>query len=333
MTAIGSQFGSIPGVIEVVGLSASVWSDRISCIHFQDLQPRAVATTDATFAVGLSDKTIKIYSRSTCQEQQQFKSSQPPKLFAYSSSGKFLAVATIDFIEMYQPDSGLRLWQKRLRQDCLTVVFAQKDRTLRLIDKGGNLLSFSVADGSNISAFTLCDPIDTDESDSGFRRVFSSAAISIELNLIAAVQRGRPIGLYDLTEGDFYGPCRREFEVETQQTVDHAPLWIRSLVFSSLPEPSLLAALYHDGGIVVFDPYTTSVQAQTLTDCHHVLACSPDGRTLATGSGSGILQIFEFETLNLLYKIVAFDHSIRSITFTTDSLRMLDIRGSQCNIW
>jgi len=70
----------------------------------------------------------------------------------------------------------------------------------------------------------------------------------------------------------------------------------------------------------------------------HSLACSPDGRTLVTGSSRGTIQIFEFagsegENLSLIYRINAYEDGIRGIAFSSDSLRFADIRGSQCRIW
>lgn len=68
------------------------------------------------------------------------------------------------------------------------------------------------------------------------------------------------------------------------------------------------------------------------------LACSTDGRTLVTGSSFGTIQVFDFdgagsECLRLIYRINAYEIGIKSLTFSSDSLRFLDIRGSQCRVW
>ena len=72
----------------------------------------------------------------------------------------------------------------------------------------------------------------------------------------------------------------------------------------------------------------------------HSLACSPDGRTLATGSNQGSIEIFEFDqdrsgntVLSLIHRIDASDNSIRSIAFNYDGLQFVDVRGQQCRVW
>jgi WD40 repeat protein len=165
-------------------------------------------------------------------------------------------------------------------------------------------------------------------------QVFSSAAVSTELNMIAAEQHGYPLRLYDLATGECYGECRREFEADVEPSEDHALLWLKSSVFSPTVEPGLLAALYHDGCLVVYNPFMAAIQAQTQAYGHQCLASSLDGRTLATSGEKGSVHLYEFETLSLLHRIVANDdYFIRSLAFTTDGKRLLDIRGSQCNVW
>lgn len=64
-----------------------------------------------------------------------------------------------------------------------------------------------------------------------------------------------------------------------------------------------------------------------------ILACSPDGYTLVSGNSAGVVQVFEFETVELLYRINAFDYDVRSIVFSSGGLRFLDVRGGHCNVW
>lgn len=331
MTAIGAQFGSTPHGIVVEGLSSMTWSDRISCIYYRDRQTRALACADTTFAVGLSDKLIKLYSRSTCQEVQQLSNSQPAKILTFSNSGKRIVVSSVHYVTMFDVDTGEQLWQTRLPQECLTIRFADQDRILWLISKGGILSSFSVADGSRLSLLSLNNPSDSEDTGAGFRRIFTCAAFSFELKMVAALQRGRPIGLYDMEDGTFFGFCNRESYSELERT-DFALLWICDFVFNPNPETSSLAVLYHDGTLVLFDPCELAIKTYVQADAQ-ILACSSNGRVLATGNDTGTIQIFEFESLELIYKVIASDHAIRSLAFSFDGLRFLDIRGSQCNIW
>ena len=81
--------------------------------------------------------------------------------------------------------------------------------------------------------------------------------------MIAAAQRGRPIGLYDMEEGIFLGLCEREADTELERT-DFALLWVRNFIFNHNPDTSLLAVLHHDGDLILFDPCELVVK--TITD-------------------------------------------------------------------
>ena len=99
---------------------------------------------------------------------------------------------------------------------------------------------------------------------------------------------------------------------------------VASLVFSSDPDLSRLAAAYEDGELALFDPWNVELMG---------MVPDADGQTLATGNSAGMMQLFDFETLQLLYRVNAYDYGVRALAFSSDSLRFLDIRGRQCNVW
>jgi len=45
------------------------------------------------------------------------------------------------------------------------------------------------------------------------------------------------------------------------------------------------------------------------------------------------VQLLEFETLQLLFRVNAADYGIRGLSFSSVNLRFLDARGTQCNVW
>lgn len=64
----------------------------------------------------------------------------------------------------------------------------------------------------------------------------------------------------------------------------------------------------------------------------HVLACSADGRMLATADPAGTIQLLNLETLRLVYRIGSVEPGLQDLTFSLDGLRLLDIRGSRCRV-
>ena len=45
------------------------------------------------------------------------------------------------------------------------------------------------------------------------------------------------------------------------------------------------------------------------------------------------MQIYEFDTLRMLYRVKSFNFYIKQLAFSRDSLHFVDIRGSHCNVW
>lgn len=107
---------------------------------------------------------------------------------------------------------------------------------------------------------------------------------------------------------------------------------VTALVFNPNPNIGLLAASYLDGELVLLDPFNDQDLESFRADCH-TLAASPDGRLLAGGAGFGTIQIYEFDTLRLLYRVKSSNFYIKQLAFSRDNLHFCDIRGSQCNVW
>ncbi|KAL2047178.1 hypothetical protein N7G274_001197 [Stereocaulon virgatum] len=146
--------------------------------------------------------------------------------------------------------------------------------------------------------------------------------------------RWRPFCLFDLNEDIVLGTCNKKQSSgdELQEMDDAMVAPAIGLAFNLKSNVSLLPATYIDGDLALFDPcelsFITVVEAGA-----QVLACSPDGRTLATGDSIGNIQLFDFETLKLMYRIRADEYQIKGLAFSHDGLRFSDVRGPQCNIW
>lgn len=104
------------------------------------------------------------------------------------------------------------------------------------------------------------------------------------------------------------------------------------MVFNPNPDVWLLAVGYWDGELALYDTLRRDLKHSVTSDAQ-TLAVSPDGRTLAGGSTTGKVQLYDFETLQLLYDITLSGSNVAALTFTSDNLRFLDLRGSQTNVW
>ncbi|KAL8764376.1 MAG: hypothetical protein Q9184_000081 [Pyrenodesmia sp. 2 TL-2023] len=322
---IYQQFREYPRCLEVVGQPELEWDDRLSCITFAECKVLAIASRDSRFAVGLSTGKIVLYHTSTCQEAGALVHGKDAVRFLeFASTNAVLASANRQTIVLWDIGTGNRLWTTALPHRLLALGFNEDDTILMATTIANYTAFWAVEDGRQLEQLPVSD---VDEDACGtYKRPPTHAQMSGELGLLAVGYRQRPINIWDLEDGAFIGQFHK-----SAPDVYPGPLLV-AMAFNPNPEMNLIAACYAEGDLLTFDPWTQRQHAITETTAQ-VLAASPDGATLATGDGSGTIQIYDFETLRLLYRSTAYDFDIRAIAFASNNIRFFDIRGDHCNVW
>jgi WD40 repeat protein len=324
------QFGSSQGGILVNGLSNTTWNDRLACKTYDNDQAGSTACSDKHFAVGMSSGIIHLYFQDTCQEARILKHSgrrDPVKLMAFDTSGSLLLCAGVRSIRLWNAQDGTEIWSSALSVPPVTVLFSEGDTAVISISNQNSLTTRETLTGKIISSTSRKNPFETQQL--GFRRPIECAAYSVEHNLLSVVYRGLPIAIYTIDDNEFLGSCAREEEARDGR----GDIALLSMIFNPNPELNLIAALYLDGDLALYDTLELDLLELVNGADAKSLAASPDGRTLATGDAGGIIQIYDFETLKLMYRIVGSDQSIRSMSFSTDNMRLLEVRVTHANIW
>ncbi|KAL8647803.1 MAG: hypothetical protein Q9226_006278, partial [Calogaya cf. arnoldii] len=319
------QYHEYPRCLEVVGQSELEWDDRLSCINFPESQVLAIASRDNRFVTGLSDGRIVLYHTSTCQEAGQLiHGTEAVRFLVFGSANVLLASGGRQIIALWDTTTGSRLWAVDATERVLALGFNEDDTILMATTIANCTSCWSVEAGEELEKFFVSDQIEDDSST--YRRPPSHAQISGELNLLAVCYRQRPINLWDLEDRSFIGQFHK-----SAADVYPGPL-VEAMVFNPNPDVNLAAASYQDGDLVIFNPWNQKSHAMVEANAH-VLAVSPDGATLATGDSSGTVQVFDFETLGLLYRSTVNDFDIRAISFASNNIRFFDIRRDHCNVW
>jgi WD40 repeat protein len=106
------------------------------------------------------------------------------------------------------------------------------------------------------------------------------------------------------------------------------------VLFNPNPGIELLAVSYQDGELAIFKTWAGGDhEIKSLSADAFTLAVTSDGRTLASGDARGMIKIWDFETLSLLYCTKSTEHEIRELAFSADGFRLHDIRDTLTRIW
>lgn len=323
------QFAASTRGIAVLGLSSTTWDDCLSTIVYKLETPSAVACSAQLFLVGLSSGKIVVYHQRTCQEAMTLQHQEPVKILQFGETGNVLASSGMKTVRIWDITAWQQLWKFDISHQCLSLALTDEDLFLLGALKNNQLAIWDLTTGSLKDSADWTRDLDGHGAHS-FRRP-TAAAFSMELSLVAIVYRGQDILLWDLEKDALYEMYGKETGARLgERKAANATVW--SLVFNPAPATTLLAAAYSDGDLVLFDTSEGVVKETTLANAQ-TLASSPDGRTLAGGDSSGTIQLFDFESLKILYRIKSEDNGIKSLAFSGDSHHLLDLRGSHCRVW
>ncbi|PMD60752.1 uncharacterized protein K444DRAFT_721190 [Hyaloscypha bicolor E] len=325
------QFGRSTRGISVLGLSTTSWDDCLATIAYHKSTATAVACGTAHFAIGASDKMVRLYTTSTCQEYGKMAHGEAIRMLEFNNSGQMLASAGRQLIRVWDVADKKLIAEFKSPRPGIAMTFTPDNKSLMAACHDNQMHTFDIARSENSES----EPWYIDVDSEPIYRVPDTAAFSLEHKLLAVVYRGSHIHIWSWEDG-YLGCCKKP-----QADQELLPFHASSLCFNPAPEANSLAAAYEGGTILIFDPVQEdgNIKASHKADTDtQTLACSPCGRTLISGNSRGTIRIFDFEAfdhlrLKLLYVIHDRDNNIRSLAFCADSLRFVDMGGQQTNIW
>ena len=327
-TAPRKNFAPSSRGIAVLGLSATTWDDCLSTIVDHTEQFAALACSDRYFVIGMSSGKIVVYNELTCQEVRTLQHNEPVRALRLGHELDVLVAAGPRSVRIWDMSLWEEIWKFDLPQLCLSILLMEEEQILLGALRNNCLMIWDLTTG--VLRDTAVWIQDNPQSQASRRPI--AAAFGIESSLLAVVYRGQDILIWDLERDALHDTYCKEYGARSPGGNSKAQCGATGVVFSAAPSSTLLAASYSDGDLVLFDTSDGTVRETALANAH-TLASSPDGRTLASGNSSGTIQLFDFDTLKLLYRISLEEYGIKELAFSGDSHRLLDIRGSQCRVW
>ena len=322
-SAVYKQFGTSPDGLLLNGIKKSSWEDCISWNDFSH-STTSLASGDKAFAVGLETGSIEVYNQGSCQWERTIEHYEHIDILKLESSGLFLASCGTRSIKLWD-QNGRELWTRKLRSRCIELVF--QDNSLVGVSMNGHVTTWNLKNGEVIGEpyrYLYKEP--DDEFGRSQVRAPSTASISPDFQIIALGTRKAYVCLWSLQDSDLIGWCSTA-EADTVTLVH----------FNPNPNISLLAVGYNTSRLAIFDPWAQEMIHSVKTGEGHQqvasLASSPDGRTLASVDSCGTMQIWDFETLTLLYEVKSSDLGFRIIHFSFNGSRILDLMNFKLRVW
>ena len=320
----------------IEGLEEMSWDDCLAVIDFQGKQTCAVALGDRYLAIAVSHGSIYLYYQDSIQVKHTLAFGERAKALLLSSDCRYLAAGGHRKAIIWDTDSGTQLWALELEHATFSAMFDTVTDALIIATQGGYMLTCDVREKTAIERWGWSESVDPSTGLPKPTRSPGKVLLSPDASTLAACYRGLPIYLFDTKSRTCTGCCKRKVGSASQATGNQ--YLVDALAFNPNFEIDVLVASYGDGELVVFNKSSNDLRHCVHNVFAQALACSADGSMLVTGSSRGSIRIYEFggiegDKLSLAYRVNDHNDAVRSLAFSSDSLRFADIRGSHCHLW
>ncbi|EER26929.1 WD domain, G-beta repeat containing protein [Coccidioides posadasii C735 delta SOWgp] len=323
-SATYSQFGGIHDCFTVVGI-AEDWDDRLASILYPEDEALSLACNANYFGVGLSNGSIFIYQSTTCEYVRRLQHPGAVIKLAFAGLHPFLASCSSSKLNLWDMHDGSCVWSacRSGNLDPMALSFSNDDSTIYIATKKG-LSVFQTLTGTELRHCTYYSK--QDFFDEELSNLTWNARLLPELDQLALISRNAPIVIWNAAEESI------AWVVERRDLLEGAIPHANAVAFRRDRLGTSMVVAYNSGDLVLYHPRRSDWQ-NSFPLLAHTLAVSPGGRTLATGDTHGIIHLFDFDTLNLLYRITSDTSRVREIVFDSSGLRFFDLRDDRCNAW
>lgn len=330
-------FGSSPRGLSVHGLSLHTWDDCLSTISYpKSAKLMSMATSNKYLATGLANGHIIVYDSTTCQETHAIHQKGAVLGLKFGESRNYLASAGVKSVSVWNLDSWSKICTLPISAMCIALTFTENDCFLLGALKNNQLVYWDIQNGG----IAQDEPTNWTQD---FEKPYiqskqpTGAAFCPHQKLLAVTYRGEDLILWDFELERIHDIYEKDSGSRPynslKETDGNTTVW--TLAFSPAVDANILVAAYSDGDTVVYDTSSGGVLGALRGVNAHTLACSPDGRTLATADSQGTIRLYDMETLKMIYRLnFNGDQSgSKTLAFTLDNSRLLDVRAHQCRIW
>ncbi|KAL8409621.1 hypothetical protein RB594_007898 [Gaeumannomyces avenae] len=328
LSGIHREFGNSAKGLHLAGITNETWDDCICYIDYRLGRAVCLTACDGWFAIGMKSGHVKLYRQTACDQAAQLDHGEPVRCLKFDHASRRLVSFGFSKMKMWRIDDATCLWTVARDSKSLvtTVTFTEDDSSLLTVDKHGNIAAFSAKYGIRIDEPSTAQTLTHRR---GTRQVILDADICPNAELLVIAHRGRPPQIWGLQPDVMIGVCNLR-----RDTPGHPIMSVSEVLFNPNPAIELLAVSYQDGELAIFDRWAEEEhELKSVAGNALALSSSPDGHTLATGDAHGVIKLWDFETLSLMYCIRSNETEVRSLAFSGDGSRLYDIRDTKTKVW
>lgn len=321
-TAISRQSVKRVGGLALTGYRAPTWDDCIANISFQEDTAAVVSCGESVFAVGTECCIVNFYNQRSFQHEGSIRLAHPIDLVHLTDN--FIVSCTTRAI-VFQDMHGHIIWESRLRVRCIYLT-ASETHVIGILGHG-HLIKWDRATGEIVEDTTLQYRNDDVGTMQNYirSRVPQFAAISPDFEVMALSYCDGTVCMWDTVDAELLEWAKDDINRVASK-----------LIFNPNPSIPLLLIIYSDHALSLYDTWSTElVQSHIPTSPAGFMSasCSPDGHTLATADTQGNMNIWDFETLSILYHIRTSYVPFRILSFTSDGSSILDVTDWTMRVW
>ncbi|KAF7503753.1 hypothetical protein GJ744_003295 [Endocarpon pusillum] len=332
---IYQQFGRKESkALSVSGVTSSTWGD---CLTRFSLEQGSVAS--AVFAAGSriviltnvrKASHIMIYNSATFEEQRRI--THPERVFSIQINrlGDLLVSYGYTTTRVWDVTTGdciKKVMNPAKRPRPQALLFIEEDTEILVASEDRCMRSFSLDDDA--AKYEIKAQINEETLEDTTVNFPICSALSPDGNMVAFGYRGHPVTVWELEPPMLLGQCNMALDA-TDMTIKENT-WGEVFKLTWRPFSGEVLGLTQVGLLFKWDPYEEEVSGTAQTNAHY-LTVSRDGSIVATGDAVGTIKIYATADLSLLYQLSSQD-PISHLSFSTDSRRLYDTRGTYGNVW
>ena len=334
-STIYQQFGLKESkLLQVSGLTNTTWDDCLAHFSFeQNVMASSVLAAGSLIVILTTlrnSSNVILYSSATFEEQRRVQHPERVSSIQINYLGDLLVsygytttrvwdTVTGDCVKVIQNPPDL----PRAR----TIQFTENDNAILFGDE--NRCFWRVCLRDNDFEWSLIAEIEEERFEDAMLNFPICSALSPDGKMVAFGYRQHPATVWQLDPPMLLGQCKIALS-RSDMTIQEVT-WgeVFRLIWHPLSEE--VFGLTQVGLLFKWDSFDEETSAKVNTGANY-LTISKEGSLIATGDCMGIIKIFTTQELSLSYQLSSQD-PVLHLSFSTDSRRIYDIRGTRGSVW